>query len=356
MIAEEGKGRPARSGSDSGSLNVGEKYKRRLTIILDKVEHIPALMTITRFLQTPPETCVSPSTPGGSETPAPVYFSPRVALDALRLIQLSDRTSAMMKSAAAEQIMQTDPLLAMYRTFGDLHDLPVSSSISVVPQNSFASAVANHARTNSSEMVVLSWLAPGPLGGVSATSAPATLTTAPATPGADSSLPNPFDALFRTNTVGFGDDPSILNTQFVRRVFAESTVDVALYVDRSCLRSKGLVGVGKGTQQHILLPFFGGEPMTHQIIYTILTHRGCFLVGPDDRLALAFVVQLCAHPNITATIVRMKKTEGSDVERPTEARTVDFIGQISYFAAALRGQNPTIHSIEEQSAVCVPHP
>ncbi|KAF9510098.1 hypothetical protein BS47DRAFT_1377479 [Hydnum rufescens UP504] len=327
-VAEEGKTKPAKPGSESAtnSLDIGEKYKRRLTIVLDKVEHLPSLMTIVHFLQVPATTPAPLDTPTTSGSRSPACFSPGIALDALRLIQLSERKSGMMKSAAAEQIMQTDPLLTMYRTFGDLHNLPVSSSISIIAQDSFAYAVANHARANSSEMVVLSWVAP--CGGASI-GTPAPAVSAPVTPLADSGLPNPFDGLFRTASAGFGDDPSILNTQFVRRVFAESTVDVALYVDRSSLRSRGLLGVGKGTRQHILLPFFG---------------------GPDDRLALAFVVQLCGHPDITATIIRMSKTEGSEVERPTEAHTVDSIGQISYFAAALRGQNLTIHSIEEQSA------
>src|SRR5882757_2264184 len=43
---------------------------------------------------------------------------------------------------------------------------------------------------------------------------------------------------------------------------------------------------GNVEQQHIFFPFFG---------------------GPDDRLALEFVVQLCANPKMGATVVRMEK-------------------------------------------------
>jgi hypothetical protein len=44
--------------------------------------------------------------------------------------------------------------------------------------------------------------------------------------------------------------------------------------------------------QHLFLPFFG---------------------GPDDRLSLSFVVQLCANPTVTATVVRMKKTASDEL-------------------------------------------
>jgi hypothetical protein len=316
-----------------------------LTVVLDKIEHIPALMTLTRFMQAPAKTPLehvrsSSSSSSGHGAAPPEYFQPRVSVDALRLIQLSERTSALMKSAVSDELIRTDSLLTLYRTFGDLHDLPVSSSLSIVAQEGFPYAVADHARLHHSDMVVLSWIAPGgPHGsagqtagtgpGVSAvlpsTDTDASLLGAAAAGGNPGALQsahvenptNPFDALFRTTSVS--NDPSTLNTQFVRRVFSESTVDVALYVDRSCLRERGLLGVGKGIHQHILLPFFG---------------------GPDDRLALAFVMQLCAHPGISATIVRIRKTEASQVNLgiPTEAQTIDTAGHGSVLAAMLRQQ------------------
>lgn len=311
--------------------------KLRVTVVLDKTEHIPALMTISRFLQTPrPEVQIratSSSSSSSREAP-PDYFSPHVSVDAIRLIELTERTSGLMKSAMSEELMRTDSLLNMYRAFGDLHDLPVSSSLSIVSQEGFPFAVADHAQLHHSDLVVLSWLAPGAPGqGIGGPAAYARPGGAVSTPAAENAPSGPFDALFRGGS-NAPTDPSMLNTQFVRRVFAESTVDVALYVDRSCARTQG-----RGMRQHILLPFFG---------------------GPDDRLALAFVVQLCAHPYITATIVRMTKTEASEVEvegvtRPTEAHTNDSSGNAAAFlAAALRNQNLSVASRNDPSIVSSP--
>ena len=55
---------------------------------------------------------------------------------------------------------------------------------------------------------------------------------------------------------------------------------------------------GSPADQHIFLPFFG---------------------GPDDRLALSLVVQLCAGDSgVTATVVRVRKTGGAEVVYATE--------------------------------------
>ena len=46
---------------------------------------------------------------------------PEVVVDTLRLIELSDRTSAAMKSSAVDPLKDTDPLLGIFRVFGELN-------------------------------------------------------------------------------------------------------------------------------------------------------------------------------------------------------------------------------------------
>lgn len=305
--------------NSSGSLPFNDA-KLKITVVLDKIEHMPALMTVSRFLQPPqfalpvavrashsvhPASSVedetSPRASSSSHSPSPPSYTPRVSVDALRLIELTDRTSALMKSAVSEELIRTDTLLTTYRTFGDLHDLPVTSSLSIVSQDGFAHSVADHARMHHSNLLLLSWIAPaiehqrdgGPkisrvygrsVGGIVGASTPKEDTTYGG---------GALDALFGPSRPA-PTDPSMLNTTFVRRVFGESSVDVALYVDRDRLHNpSSSSGMTTGGQQHILFPFFG---------------------GPDDRLALSFVVQLCGHPGISATVVRMVKTEASEIE------------------------------------------
>lgn len=78
-------------------------------------------------------------------------------------------------------------------------------------------------------------------------------------------------------------------------------------------------------------------------------------LGPDDRLALAFVVQLCAQNGVTASVVRVRKTEASEVAPSTastdslsslpRAQTADVSGQGAALAAALNERELSITSV-----------
>ncbi|KIJ36673.1 hypothetical protein M422DRAFT_179123 [Sphaerobolus stellatus SS14] len=276
-----------------------DAWKTRFTVVLDKMEHLPSIMTVSQLFRPAPASASvtfvdsdatkpgakhgkgTESSIGSSQTSRAPFVAPPV-IDALRLIELSDRTSAVMKSSVADTLIHTDPLLNVFRTFSELNDISVSTSLSVVPFDGLASKVAEHAHDMLSHLVIVPWLPhamtmthPHPVSDHSTnTATPTTTTPTPHN--------NPFDILFH-----FGlseQSSSALHSHFVRGIFARSTVDVALYVDR------GRVGSGHFSKQHIFLPFFG---------------------GPDDRLAMELTVQLCSKPWISAKMMRVTKTEFS---------------------------------------------
>ena len=96
---------------------------------------------------------------------------------------------------------------------------------------------------------------------------------------------NPFDATVDQTS-------SVIFSEFIRNVFARSPSDVALFVDRGL--NVGYVS----NNQHLFLPFFG---------------------GPDDRLALNFLGQLCENLSVTATVIRFTK----DAATPEDAHLVE---------------------------------
>jgi hypothetical protein len=72
--------------------------------------------------------------------------------------------------------------------------------------------------------------------------------------------------------------------------------DVALFVDRGVdVRATAAFAC------HLFLPFIG---------------------GPDDRLALTFLVQLCNNSSVTATVVFITKTDGLTPQSTVEAKGV----------------------------------
>ncbi|KAJ4485588.1 Sodium/hydrogen exchanger family-domain-containing protein [Lentinula aciculospora] len=360
-----------RKGSSSDESSDGEeRMKTRFTVVLDQIEHLPGMMALTQMIKpslvsgsisspAAPSHLVSalePSTltseiPGGStlvsSTPVTIPTlslpSPKLPkpinhhISALRLVELSDRTSAVMKSMSmashpdhAAVLAQCDPMLNIYTTFAALNDLSVSPALETVPYDDLARAVVDFARDAGystymssgragGEMLLLPWLPPtvGPTHG---------LESHPASPAPSAAVHNPFDTLFNKGSgVGGASTPvpgshaihsmgdklsnsvaATIHAQFVRQVFSKATVDVGLFMDLGCKQAAaaapGLFSGSKpsslGGVDHILLPFFG---------------------GPDDRLALAFVVQLCENEKVTATCLKITKTEEVDVEGPTSA-------------------------------------
>ncbi|KAG8214382.1 Sodium/hydrogen exchanger family-domain-containing protein [Butyriboletus roseoflavus] len=275
-----------------------QPWRHRFTVVLDKLDHVPGAMALTQLIL--PSRGIPPDvTPTTTMTHAidKVMKIPDVSVEALQLIELTDWTSAMMKSM-----------------FGELNELVVTPSLSVVPYDDFAHSVAEHAQRHGSHLVLLPWLL----------LTPPTVFDMPETGMGGSGAKgdhNPFDVLFDNVSASKTDQlPSEVHSQFVRAVFAQSKTDVALFIDtgdRSSVRLGGSV--------HVFLPFFG---------------------GPDDRLALELVVQLCLNPRMTATVVRMVEREGvadtsvrlGEVERPPMIHSKDRVDASRLKALIPRGE------------------
>ena len=270
------------------------KWRSRFTVVLDKVEHLPAMMSLTQLIHPSPPLPYSSNHSSTSSLKLPSGRD--VSIDALRLIELSDRVSAVMKGSATDTLVRTDPTLEIYRTFGDINGVDVTTSLAIVSFDDLATCVVDHAKNNISHLVLLPWLPP-----THDPDSPSDQTSdiQPPSPTHHHSSTNPFDALFKT-THGGATSSSVVHSQFVREVFSGCPdIDVALYID-PVARSPGDV-FRKSTAYHLVLPFFG---------------------GPDDRMALEWTVQLCSSARVSATIIRVRKVDiVEEVQQPPEAHT-----------------------------------
>ncbi|KIY73898.1 hypothetical protein CYLTODRAFT_428160 [Cylindrobasidium torrendii FP15055 ss-10] len=264
-----------------GPSTSNEHVKTRFAVVLDKMEQLPAAMTLTQLLHSTSssETTLSArvdekgqisSVSTGSPAPSDSY---RLCMDAIRLIELTDRTSAVIKSTEAARLVQTDPLISIFRTFGQLNRLIMSTFLSVIPFDHFPNAISEHVTLADTQMVILPWSR----GGDDSNGAEdATVNTAAAR--------NPFDGIFTKSSAQSQDQTSsVVYAELIRRVFLTCPCDVALFVDRGPNLN--------GAKPKLFLPFFG---------------------GPDDRLALTFLVQLCMNPEVTASVVWMKTDDVED--------------------------------------------
>ncbi|OCH96507.1 hypothetical protein OBBRIDRAFT_7337 [Obba rivulosa] len=283
-------GAPGVSGGNIRSMSLEQTLKSKFMVVLDKIEQVPSIMTLTQLLQGPPTASssisisdklstsqkedVSAGMPSALPVIAPTQLG-HSSVTALRLIELTDRTSAVLKSQHADSLIGSDHILSIFRTFGYLNRMAVQCALSVVGHEEFPSTVASHASKDSAQLVIVPWSrsASGDDDGN----------------GLLSSASNLSAGLFPQLQCS-----PVATSQYIRKVFAETPTDVALFVDQN---APPLYGVQGG--QHLFLPFFG---------------------GPDDRLALSFVAQLCLNPSVTATVIRIHKSSTSDL---TAVNTID---------------------------------
>ncbi|KAF8837550.1 hypothetical protein BDN67DRAFT_991719 [Paxillus ammoniavirescens] len=253
-------------------------WRHRFTVVLDKLDHIPGAMALTQLVLPTPSILSGGTSATATTDPAIERIKEfNVSVGALRVIELSERTSAVTGSSVADTLTHTDPLLRIFRMFGELNELPVSTSLSVAPYDDLPHSVADHASRHASQLVFLSWLLPTAHSNTVDSSKLGTLT-----PGISKGDYSPCESLSGNVSKTDGSTTSAIHPQFVQGVFAESKTDVALFIETGDR-------TGAEGSQHIFFPFFG---------------------GPDDRLALEFVVQLCLNPRMTATVVKMNVEAG----------------------------------------------
>ncbi|EIN12520.1 hypothetical protein PUNSTDRAFT_118323 [Punctularia strigosozonata HHB-11173 SS5] len=322
---EAGTSRPRerRNSDDDGS-----EWRRQYTVVLDKIEHVPGMMALTDLLRLPsaddarsahttdePRLKRDPSS-SSSKTSTDLVPAPRgrekrrekkddaTRVDALRLVELSDRTSAVMREldraagSLADALARTDPLLAVFKMYGELRGLAVSAAVAIAPYEELAACVVEHAARTGGQMILLPWLPPH----------------APAHEAGAAAESNPFDMLFGGGGGGSSGKEqhpqhphqgaaSAHHAHFVRSVFAKAGADVALFVDRGHAPDEARTAAG-ARRHHVYVPFFG---------------------GPDDRLAVEMAVRLCRSWKTRATVVRVTKREvgaeeeGEGLEKPERA-------------------------------------
>ncbi|KAG8952977.1 K(+)/H(+) antiporter [Tulasnella sp. 424] len=298
---------------EKGALRLSSERKERFLVVLDRMGHMPSAMAITQLLRPAKELPAPTKTPsiGHSTHPPsprrsrePATDNKKTTVTALRLVELTDRTSDLMRSSVPEELMVRDPLLNVFHMFAGLNDMEVDNRLAVATYDTYHERVGFVAEESSSQLILLSWASPlrglvgGQHGGVPLTIHPTTISgESHGAPPQATHTSNPLAGLFAgpSSPGATGGAPhsttltrhekltSVAHSHFIRRLYASAPADVGLFVDNQAVQQQGHI---LGSKAHLLIPFFG---------------------GPDDRLALEFVVQLCERPEVTATIIRVTK-------------------------------------------------
>ncbi|GAA6001834.1 uncharacterized protein JCM10292_005931 [Rhodotorula paludigena] len=357
-------GSPPKDQSDFGGF--ATRAKTRFAIVLDQLENLGGAMVLAHLLAgcgvdsspasdallmpnsanvsapmepasaadtavSAPQTATFPATPS---TPASSPLA--LSLLPVRLVEFTERNSAVMRAAASTSVLVArDPLVSLFRTFAGLFS-PHARRVTVeqgeyvmTDLEDWADAVARVARDKGTETLLVPWRIGGGGSGDGREDEAGVV---------ESFIPNPFEALFgnvpttpsastaptspplahahhgtSTSSPGSATSSASLYAAFLRDLFLASpaSCNVGVLLDRSASPASPPLAAaaadGSGAVTHLFLPFFGGS---------------------DDRAALELALQLVRSGGggaLRATVLVLERapepTDEDREEQPDDAST-----------------------------------
>ncbi|RLL96956.1 hypothetical protein CFD26_101395 [Aspergillus turcosus] len=227
----------------------------------------------------------------------------------VRLMELTDRDSSVMKVSEIDEYALWDPVINTFRAFGQWRDIAIMAGVSVVPEYSYADTVVGMAREESTDLLLIPWSETGGMSEVQ-------------------------------TGLGIDEASRFVNgpyTVFVSDVLSNTTSNVGVLVERSiysrssgkrpqltrtvsALSSRSSIWGGSpaaARSHHIVLPFFGGY---------------------DDRFALQFLLQLAQNDQVTATVLHIDVPSTPPPKSVTN--TKDSQAESSTTPSSVRAQRP----------------
>lgn len=207
-----------------------------------------------------------------------------VEVHGVRLLELTERGSSVMKVSEVEEYSAHDPVINTFRTVGRLYNLAVSGEVAIGPESAYADMLTSRASEAASDLLVLPWSESGGMHEMQLISNDSEKTK----------LESSTYSAFAARAL----DTSICNTAvFIDRGFGGTTRPtrpnpLKRAVSSVSLRSNNRERItipASNRGHHIYCPFFGGA---------------------DGRTALRIALQLAENPSITATLVFFENATG----------------------------------------------
>lgn len=282
---------PDSNSSEQGDTAL-EKYRgtelRKLLVYL-RLDSLPSLFTFVNLLGGgqfgnsahkvhPQKARKSPGTAGadsGKSASDGQYKRP-LEVHGLRMLELTERQSSVMKESDLDDYSIRDPVLKTFHTFAQLSNVAVSGEVQIVPEVSYAEILNRTASDQGSDLVLLPWSETGRL-----------------SEAGDPLLLDPVQSTFSSGP----------HNQFVTAFLSNATCNVAVFVNNGFGQVKTKKALHRvptalslrSTTGPVVPPIID---RSHHIFFP-------FLGGPDDRVALRFVLRLARNSNVTATIVNV---------------------------------------------------
>lgn len=214
---------------------------------------------------------------------------PAIAAHGLRLIELTDRLSSTMKVSAIEEYSVWDPVVNVFRAFGQLNSIQSDGRVAVVPKHLYADSVLDMTRDASADFLLLPWSASGSV--------------------------SDRQSLWSTEESSAAP-PNAPYAAFVSQVIARVSVNTGILVDRALeIPSRERPDLKRTTSAR------GGVlPIVHDRMVSANSKQHVILLfhgGADDRFALRLALQLARNEQVTATVIHIN----TPTSAPTNSET-----------------------------------
>ena len=276
------------SGSGGDLVTAKEQWTdcRKLLVSL-RLDSLPSIFTFVALLGGEKSdttiATVHPRKEGkstGTETDGqPSMIQRPLEVHGLRMLELTERLSSVMKESEADDWSNRDPVVNAFHTFGQLNNVAVSGEVQFAPEAQYAAMLGERATDHTSDMVLLPWSESGSLSEV---------VTAHFGEGTHGTFSN---ASYNSFVYDFFQSAPCNAAVFINNGFGaiprEEPRPLTRSATRISLQSNHLQATAplRDLSHHIFLPYIGSV---------------------DDRVALRFVLKLARNPSVTATIVHIK--------------------------------------------------
>ncbi|KAF2771038.1 hypothetical protein EJ03DRAFT_325837 [Teratosphaeria nubilosa] len=306
-----------RSDSDAGSVMAEkmESQKVRSLLVYLRLDSMPTLLAFISLFGGKPTSLVErihathdaqkAMTPEQRSTPGSQLPARTIEVRGVRLLELTERSSTVMKVSEVEEHSIFDPVLNAFRVLSQLFNLAVSGETAVVPESSYADTLTSIARQEASNLLLLPWSETGSMSETSTISSDSVRNKL----ASDAYAAFVSQALDNAscNTAVFvnkGFSGSLMNRPTLQRQRSMSTYSLPSH------REHERTAPNTDRSHHIFLPFFGGA---------------------DGRVAIRLVLQLAENLEVTATIVHFANNNASELDGIT--RTTVTAGKSASSAA-----------------------
>lgn len=333
-------GNPLDTESEQGGSDLVQQKARGLPIqklfLYLRLDNLPGIFAFVSLLGSRNDSSSEPSRKhhmyedkGADDSLGVVKKDRPVQVHGIRLVELTDRDSSVMKVSGTHDFSFSDPILNIFRSFGRLNNVAISGGVIIAPEASYAETIVSRARDFSSDLVLLPWSETGSM--------------------SERQIP------FLDDKSGkFVTGP---HSSFISSVLKDSRSNVGLFVSKG-FGGPSLNRPGPGqlsrsiSGNHVYttndLAMSPGLEQGHHIFVP-------YVGGPDDQMVLRLVMQLAKSPAITVTIAYMaidhdkSSATASSSADPPPGSTVGRISHVSTMSPQEKTEDVTFFNIIRDS-------